>query len=139
MQLTEQQALDERQKYVEAFNKTMIAIWQERITLLDAIDTGALLQSTTLISMRADGRYIDLSIDFAFRQYGIYVDRGTGGDTPRGNGGDLGHAKGRQPKPWFHRKYLASVFNLRDFYADNLGQEFCGILSDAFNGTYGSK
>ena len=40
---TEQQALQERQKFVTAFNDTMLKIWQEQITLLGAIDTGALL------------------------------------------------------------------------------------------------
>ena len=42
---TEQQALQERQKFVTAFNDTMLKIWQEQITLLGVIDTGALLAS----------------------------------------------------------------------------------------------
>lgn len=33
-QITEQQAIEERQKYVTAFNDTMIKIWKEQITLL---------------------------------------------------------------------------------------------------------
>ena len=36
-QITEQQAIEERQKYVAAFNDTMIKIWKEQITLLDVI------------------------------------------------------------------------------------------------------
>ena len=28
------------------------------------------------------------------------------------------------------RKYYASVMNLKEFYEDNIGREFCGILSD---------
>ena len=39
--ITEQQALQERQKFVTAFNDTMIKIWQEQIMLLGVIDTGA--------------------------------------------------------------------------------------------------
>ena len=42
---TEQQALQESQKFVTAFNDTMLKIWQEQITLLGVIDTGALLAS----------------------------------------------------------------------------------------------
>ena len=45
-QLTEQQAIEERAKYVAAFNDTMIKIWQEQITLLGVIDTGQLLRQT---------------------------------------------------------------------------------------------
>ena len=36
-QITEKQAIEERQKYVTAFNDTMIKIWKEQITLLDVI------------------------------------------------------------------------------------------------------
>ena len=43
--ITEQQAIDARKKYVMAFNDTMLQIWQEKITMLNVIDTGALLAS----------------------------------------------------------------------------------------------
>ena len=43
--ITEQQALQERLLFVTAFNDTMLRIWQEQITLLGVIDTGALLAS----------------------------------------------------------------------------------------------
>ena len=52
-ELTERQAIEERAKYVAAFNDTMIKIWQEQITLLDVIDTGRLLQSP--VAVRAHG------------------------------------------------------------------------------------
>ena len=44
-EITEQQAQDERIKFVTAFNDTMVKIWKERITLLDVIDTRTLLNS----------------------------------------------------------------------------------------------
>ena len=50
--LTEQQALLEREKYINAFNDTMVKIWKEQITLLGVIDTGALLESP--IGIRCD-------------------------------------------------------------------------------------
>lgn len=35
----EQKSLDARQKYILAFNDTIIKIWKEQITLLDVMDT----------------------------------------------------------------------------------------------------
>ena len=56
-QITEQQAIEERQKYVTAFNDTMIKIWKEQITLLGVIDTGRLLRSPMSVGLSADGKY----------------------------------------------------------------------------------
>ena len=44
----EQKSLEARQKYILAFNDTMIKIWKEQITLLDVIDTRRLLMSPIL-------------------------------------------------------------------------------------------
>jgi hypothetical protein len=66
-------------------------------------------------------------------EYGLWQDYGTGRETPRGNSGDIGRDKVRQRRRWFSRKYYASVMNLRDFFAENLGKEYQGILSDIFN------
>ena len=94
--ITEQQAQKEREKFVTAFNDTMVKIWQEQITLLDIIDTGALLASPKGIAMRADGRFFEVSLSQAFLEYGLWQDYGTGRETPRGNSGDIGRAKVRQ-------------------------------------------
>ena len=59
---------------------------------------------------------------------GLWQDYGTGRETPRGNSGDLGRAKKRQRRRWFSRKYYASVMNIKEFYEENIGREFCGIL-----------
>ena len=118
---TEQQALQERQKFVTAFNDTMIKIWQEQITLLGVIVTGALLASPKSIAMRADGRFFEVSLSQAFLEYGLWQDYGTGRETPRGNSGDIGRAKVRQRRKWFSRKYYASVMNIKEFYEDNVG------------------
>ena len=64
--ITQQQAQDEREKYVLAFNDTMIKIWQEQITLLDVIDTHSLLRSPTALPIRADGRFIEVALSQAF-------------------------------------------------------------------------
>ena len=129
----EQQAQDEREKYVMAFNDTMLKIWQEQITLLDVIDTHSLLRSPTALPVRTDGRFFEVGLSQAFLEYGLWQDYGTGRETPRGNSGDLGHEKVRGRRRWFSRKYYASVMNIKEFFADNLGKEYQGILSDIFN------
>ena len=131
--MTEKQALLEREKYVLAFNDTMIKIWQEQITLLDVIDTRSLLRSPTALSVRADGRFFEVGLSQAFLEYGLWQDYGTGKETPRGNSGDIGREKKRKRRRWFSKKYYSSVMNIRDFFADNLGREFQGIISDAFD------
>jgi hypothetical protein len=41
--------------------------------------------------------------------------------------------KVRGRRRWFSRKYYASVMNIKEFFADNLGRQYQGILSDIFN------
>ena len=129
----EQQAQDEREKYVMAFNDTMLKIWQEQITLLGVIDTHSLLRSPIALPVRTDGRFFEVGLSQAFLEYGLWQDYGTGRETPRGNSGDLGHEKVRGRRRWFSRKYYASVMNIKEFFADNLGRQYQGILSDIFD------
>ena len=130
---TEQQAQQEREKFVMAFNDTMLRIWQEQITLLGVIDTGALLASPKSLPVRADGRFFEVGLSQTFLEYGLWQDYGTGRETPRGNLGDLGRAKRRKRRRWFSRKYYASVMNLKEFYEENIGREFCGLVSNALS------
>ena len=121
----------EREKYVLAFNDTMLKIWQEQITLLNVIDTGRLLHSVS-----ADGRFIEIGLSQVFLEYGLWQDFGTGKEIPRGNSGDIGREKKRVAKKWFSRKYYSSVLNLRDFLADNIGQSFVGVVAKALDDNY---
>ena len=130
---TEQQAQQEREKFVTAFNDTMLRIWQEQITLLGVIDTGALLASPKSLPVRADGRFFEVGLSQSFLEYGLWQDYGTGRETPRGNPGDLGRAKRRKRRRWFSRKYYASVMRLKEFYEENVGREFCGIMSSTLS------
>ena len=130
--LTAAQAQDARQKYILAFNTTMLDIWKERITLLEVIDTGLLLRSPLALPVKADGRFFEVTLSQAFLEYGLWQDYGVGRETPRGNSGDIGRRKVRQRRPWFSKKYYASVLNLRDFLGENIGQEFQGIIADTF-------
>ena len=122
--------IDARKKFVEAWNKTMIDIWQEKIYKYHIIDTGNLYASPKALSIKADGRFYDITLSQAFLEYGIWQDLGTGREVPIGNGGDIGREKVRQRRPWFSPKYYASVMNLRDFYAESLGYEFVGLFAN---------
>lgn len=131
--LNDADAIEQRRKFVEAWNETMLTIWQEQITLLDVIDTGQLLQSPISIPVRADGRFFELTLTQQFLEYGLWQDYGTGREVPIGNKGDIGRTKVRERKRWFSPKYYSSVLNLRDFMADSVGQEFCGAFTEMFN------
>ena len=126
------EAQEEREKYIKAWNETMLRIWQERITLLEVIDTGKLLASPVAMPVRADGRFVEVTLSQEFLEYGLWQDYGVGRETPRGNSGDIGRAKVRKRRPWFSKRYYASVLNLRDFFGENLGREFQGIMADTF-------
>ena len=126
------EAQEEREKYIKAWNETMLRIWQERITLLEVIDTGRLLASPVAMPVRADGRFVEVTLSQEFLEYGLWQDYGVGRETPSGNSGDIGRAKVRQRRPWFSKRYYASVLNLRDFFGNNLGREFQGIMADTF-------
>ncbi len=126
----------EREKYILAFNDTMLKIWREQITLLDVIDTGRLLKSPKSIAVRTDGRFIEATLSQGFLEYGLWQDFGTGKEVPRGNTGDIGREKKRIAKRWFSRKYYASVMNIRDFMAESIGHEFVGIVANAIDDHY---
>lgn len=130
--MNDKQVIEERQKYVSAFNDTMIEIWKEQITLLGVIDSGDLLRSPIFVGLSSDGKFSQVQLSQAFLEYGLWQDYGTGAETPRGNSGDIGRVKKRQRRRWFSRKYYASVMNIKEFMADSLGKEFLGAISSAF-------
>ena len=132
----EQRAFSEREKFVTAFNGTMLKIWKEQMTLLDVIDTGALLASPKSLPLRADGRFMELGLSQSFLEYGLWQNFGTGKEIPRGKNGDIGRERKRKKKPWFSRKYYASVMNLRDFLADNMAKEFVGVVAQSLDDKY---
>lgn len=134
--MTEAQAIDERRRYVTAFNDTMLRIWKEKITLLGVVDTGALYRSVIAVGMRADAKFIDISLTQQFNTYGLFVNYGTGREVYRGNPGDIGRPKVREARPWFSKKYFASVMNLREFLAENIGNDICRVIAQALNPDY---
>lgn len=131
--LTEEQALREREKYISAFNDTMVKIWKEQIILLGVIDTGQLLESPVGIRCDKDDKITAITLSQSFLEYGLWQNYGTGREVPRGNPGDIGRAKVRQKRPWFSRKFYASFMNLKEFMADSIGRQFVGMVSDALD------
>lgn len=131
--MTMDQATETRRKYVEAWNKTMINIWQERIYKLRVIDSGSLWRSTTQLPVRADGRFYDITLSQNFLEYGLWQDLGVGREVPHGNPGDIGREKKRERRRWFSSKYYSSVLALRDFMADSLGDEFKSMFCAALD------
>lgn len=129
-----------RERYVKQWNTTMVDIWKEKIQKLGIVDTGALYNSVISLPVRANGQFTELSIVHEFNMYGIYQDRGTGSNTPIGNGGALlSGGNARKKREWYSLKYYASVCNIRDFLADSIGKEFVGVVKrelDAANGKY---
>ena len=129
----EQTSIDERRRYVEAFNSTMLAIWRERLLLLGVYRTGALLDSLAATTPQMDGKVSEVKLSQNFLMYGVYVDAGVGKEVYIGNPGDIGRDKKRKRKKWFSTKYYASVMNLKEFWTRSLGDEFRGIICDALD------
>lgn len=131
--LSPQEAQAERQRYYESWNKTMELMWQEQIVLLKAFDTGALFRSIGGESFSSHNEsFTEMQFRESFLEYGIYVERGTGSNTPKGNPGDIGRDNPRKKKPWLNKKWWYSTQRIKDFMADNIGREFIGILATNF-------
>jgi hypothetical protein len=124
---------DIRRKYVEAWNQTMLDIWQERIYKLHVYDSGALWKSPLSLPITADGKYLDVTLSQTFLEYGLWQDLGVGREVAHGNSGDIGRDKVRERRRWFSVKYFASVMNLRDFFAKCVGDEFKGMVANALD------
>lgn len=128
--------IDKRKRFVEAWNNTMIDIWQERISTLHVIDTAALWRSQLAIPVRADGRFYDITLSESFLEYGIWQDLGTGRNTAIGNTHQKdndGWTNKRKRRRWFSIKYYSSIMALRDFMAESIGDEFKSMFCAALD------
>lgn len=126
-----------RRQYAEAFDYTMIRIWRDRLRKLRVKRSGELYDSVARnFRMIADSEATSLRFAFGFRLYGIFVERGTGRETFRGNNGDIGRPKVRRARPWMSRKYMRSVLNIRDFMAESLAMEAVNVVGSISKATY---
>lgn len=69
--ITEEKALEERAKFIGAFNGTMIDIWKEKIVDMGVMDTKSLLNSVAALPVRADGRFSEVVLVQCFLEYGL--------------------------------------------------------------------
>lgn len=125
--------VEARKKYIDAFNRTMVTIWKEQITLLNAVRTGALLRSPADAGKIFNEDYTVAELRQDFLEYGIWVNFGVGREVFRGNGGDIGREKKRQAKKWFSRKFFASYMNISEFFAESMGEQFCAVITNALD------
>ena len=135
--MTENKVILARQKYVEAFNETMLQIWKEKIVDFGIYDRRPkhegdhLIDSLRYFPVQADGKYAEITLTYEFLEHGIYVDMGVGKEKYRGNAGFHSDVSGaRKPRPWFSTKYYASAMKLKEYMAESMGAEFIGIISD---------
>lgn len=78
--------LNDIDKYAEAWTKTQVIIWKEKIERLKVVRSGHLHESfRTRITNTAAGNTILMK----FAKYGIYQAMGVGNGYKRDNGGDL--------------------------------------------------
>lgn len=140
--------MTDRQKYIEAWNETMVRIWQDRILKLGVYESprrrnrsgeAHLYDSLRFLPVQHDDKYMELTLSHQFLTYGMYQDRGTGREKAKGNPGDIGMCRKdgkvrtiRERRPWFSTKYYASVMNLKEYMAESIGKEFVGVISDAW-------
>lgn len=122
-----------RKKYARAFNSTLIKIWAERIEKLGAIDTGRLRYSllATRFKINDEASVMEFALEFVY--YGIYVDAGTGRETPIGNPGDIGRAKRRVRKPWFSPKFYRSYKNISEFISESFGRQAVAVITSGLD------
>lgn len=122
------------EKYSEAWLRTMVEIWQEKIMRLKVVRTGALHQSFTTALQSAEA-FQDLYMRFA--KYGIYQALGVGNGYKRGNGGDLEFlgmpGKHRVKRDWYSKKLYMSVMALKEDVSRITGEHIAQVICRQLN------
>lgn len=137
--------IDSRKQYTEAWNETMVKIWQERILKLGVFESPRRKQRSDeqhlhdvlrYFPVQHDDKYMELTLHYSFPEYGIYQDLGVGREKAIGNPGDIGEftasgnkRKIRQPRKWFSIKWYASCMNFKEFMARAMGDDFIAIIT----------
>lgn len=131
--------------YERGWAEEMVKIWKEKIMHYRIRHTGALFNSVQATSFGGSSR----TIAHKFLLYGLYQEAGTGNGYYHGNPGDLEfldpeyrakHHLGepRQRRPWFNRKYYASIMKLNDMEGYFYGEEYKGLMADLFKQMFGT-
>lgn len=135
--------------------KMMITIWREKIMQLGIIDTMRLYDTQSHVVSQAPGVSV---VTHEFLKYGIFMEAGVGNGYDRDNGGDLQildkyyrraygldkprkrgprwsnkdmtTGKPRERRPWFSKKYLASISVLNNMERNLYGNQYMGTMSN---------
>lgn len=146
--------LDDIDKYVDAWTKTQLDIWREKISRLGIVRSGALYNSfDAAVSAASSGK----TISMRFLQYGVYQALGTGREFYHDNGGDLpflentyreehglntprrvgpawgGHMTSGNPRErrdWYSRKLYMSTMAMIEDLARILGENMVHIICE---------
>lgn len=134
--MTQPTGNNDLQNYLHAWAEMMITIWEEKLIMLSVNDTWELYKSFeqhVMMHSGGDGA----KIEFAFREYGFYVNAGVGKEVHVGNDGDLIDVAKynvgtntfqleRAPKPWFDTGWYKSIYALRRdvarIYGENIAK-----------------
>ena len=119
-------------QYAEGWMSMMVTIWREKMDEFGVYDTGTLQRSFQMDLSKWADESDKGSIIHRFLQYGVYVERGTGREISKDNGGNIGRERTRFPKPWLTRKYKYSVFRLGEYFAERYVNQFCAMMRDTF-------
>lgn len=125
---------NDREQYLIEWAKRMVEIWEEKILMYKVLDSGELYRSLNDHIIKNAGGNITV-IEHFFNFYGIYVDKGTGKETSKGNSGDLGFTPNREAKPWFNIKFYYYTRVLAERMAKITGKEFTYIIKNVIEGT----
>ena len=126
--------------YEKGWAEEMVNIWKEKLMHYRIRHTGALFNSVQTTSFGGSSRMIA----HKFLLYGLYQEAGTGNgyylhflDPEYRAKHHLGEP--RQRKPWFNKKYYASIMKLNDMEGMFYGEEYQGLMADIFKQMFGNK
>lgn len=125
--------VETRRKFVDAWNRTLVSIWMERIYKLKVIDKGNLYRSPEFNApVYGDDRLMDVTVSQLFLEHGLWQDLGVGRNTAIGNThkkDNDGFVNMRKRRRWYSTKYYASAMRLKEFFSESLGHEFVAMLA----------
>ncbi len=118
----------DRNHYLDAWAKTMITIWQEKVIQQNIRDTGELLESfNNALFYNSNGDVV--KIIHTYMYYGRMVDMGVGKGV---NLDEVKHSD-RKPKKWYNKVYYRSIKVMSEKLAELYGEEFQAILFETLS------
>lgn len=161
--MAEKFTAEELRKFEKGWEEEMLEIWREKLIQYKIRHTGSLFSSLASSSSGEEVR----TIVHRFLTYGIYVAMGVGRyyknrenfedynsssyrrehglDKPRkigpsgwGGGGYMTSGQPRRRRPWWSRKYYASLMKLNDVEGEFYGEMYRGVLFDVIKEEFSS-